>query len=222
MSLPTRSLGRNGPQVTSIGLGLMSFAGWYSQTNTDTESALKFLDKAHEIGEHFWDTADVYGGSEDIIGEWVKKSGKRSDIFLATKFALQTLPDGTRTVNNDPAYVKESCEKSLKRLGVDHIDLYYCHRIDDKTPVEKTVQAMAELKNQGKIKYIGLSECSADTIRRAHAVHPITAYQVEYSPLFLDIESEETKILKTCRELGIAVIAYSPIARGFLTGQIQS
>lgn len=146
MPLATRSLGRNGPQVTAIGVGLMSFAGWYSQKDTSTESALKFLDRAHEIGEHFWDTADVYGNSEDIIGEWFKKTGKRNDIFLATKFALGMNEDGSRSVRNDPAYVKEACDKSLKRLGVDSVDLYYCHRIDDKTPVEKMIEAMVELK----------------------------------------------------------------------------
>lgn len=222
MTLPTRKLGRNGPEVTAIGLGLMSFAGWYSQKDTSSETVLNFLDKAHEVGERFWDTADVYGASEDIIGEWFKRSGKRSDIFLATKFALGATKDGNRTVSNEPDYIRQACDRSLKRLGVDTIDLYYCHRLDDKTPVEKTVETLAELKSQGKIKYIGLSECSASAIRRAHAVHPITAYQVEYSPLFLDIESEEVKILDTCRELGIGIIAYSPIGRGFLTGQIKS
>ncbi|KAK2616957.1 hypothetical protein QQS21_000046 [Conoideocrella luteorostrata] len=222
MSVPTRTLGRNGPQVSGIGLGLMSFAGWYGQKDTSIETSLKFLDRAHEIGERFWDTADVYTGSEQRVGEWFRRSGKRSDVFLATKFAMRALPDGSRGVFNDPAWVKQACANSLERLGTDIIDLYYCHRIDDKTPVEHTVQAMADLKKEGKIRYLGLSECSAATLRRAHAVHPISAYQVEYSPLFLDIESEQTEILKTCRELGITVIAYSPVGRGLLTGSIKS
>lgn len=222
MSLPTRALGKNGPQVTGIGLGLMSFAGWYGQKDTSLETSLKFLDRAHEIGERFWDTADIYTGSEERVGEWFRRSGKRSDIFLATKFAIRALPDGSRAISNDPAWVKEACDTSLKKLGIDTIDLYYCHRIDDKTPVEHTVRAMADLKKEGKIRYLGLSECSAATLRRAHAVHPISAYQVEYSLLFLDIESERTEILKTCRELGIAIVAYSPVGRGLLTGAIKS
>ncbi|ATY60057.1 Aldo keto reductase [Cordyceps militaris] len=222
MSLPTRTLGRNGPQVTGIGLGLMSFAGWYKQQDTSEETALAFLDRAYELGERFWDTADVYASSEARVGAWFKRTGKRDDIFLATKFALRHTPDGSRVLDNDPAYVKEACAKSLQTLGVDTIDLYYCHRVDDKTPIEHTVKAMAELKAEGKIRYLGLSECSAATIRRAHAVHPIAAYQVEYSPLFLDIESPQTGILQTCRELGIAVVAYSPVARGLLTGAVRS
>ncbi|KAG6006956.1 hypothetical protein E4U21_006575 [Claviceps maximensis] len=222
MSIPTRSLGRNGPQVSGIGLGLMSFAGWYGQKDISIETSLAFLDRAHEIGQRFWDTADAYSGSEERVGEWFKRSGKRHDIFLATKFGLKFMTDGSCTIYNEPAWIKEACQKSLDRLGVETIDLYYCHRVDDKTPIEHTIQAMAELKEQGKIRYLGLSECSAATIRRAHAVHPISAYQVEYSPLFLDIESEQTRILQTCRELGIAIVAYSPVGRGLLTGSIQS
>ncbi|KAM3502618.1 hypothetical protein MY11210_009013 [Beauveria gryllotalpidicola] len=221
MSLPTRTLGRNGPQVTGIGLGLMSFAGWYKQQDTSEETALAFLDRAYELGERFWDTADVYTNSEARVGAWFKRTGKRNDIFLATKFALRYTPEG-RVFDNDPVYVKEACAKSLETLGIDTIDLYYCHRVDDKTPIEHTVKAMAELKAEGKIRYLGLSECSAATIRRAHAVHPITAYQVEYNPLFLDIEFPANAILQTCRELGIAIVAYSPVARGLLTGAVKS
>ncbi|QLI69195.1 Aldo-keto reductase yakc [Metarhizium brunneum] len=221
-SVPTRQLGRNGPRVTGIGLGLMSFAGWYGQKDTSVESSLALLDRAHEIGERFWDTADVYTGSEQRVGEWFRRSGKRDDIFLATKFAVRAGADGSRTVDNDPAWIREACAASLARLGTDVIDLYYVHRIDDKTPIERTIQTMAELKREGKIRHLGLSECSAATIRRAHAVHPIAAYQVEYSPLFLDIESDRTGILQTCRELGIAVVAYSPVGRGLLTGAVTS
>ncbi|KAJ5142998.1 Aldo/keto reductase [Penicillium bovifimosum] len=222
MSLPTRTLGRNGPQVPAVGLGLMSLGSIYGYAGT-LEEKVAFLEHAHSIGARFWDTADVYADSEDVVGEWVKKSGNRKDIFLASKFAIQyDFNVGIQTVRSDPEYVKESCEKSLKRLGVETIDLYYCHRVDGVTPIEKTIEAMVELKNQGKIKYLGLSECSAATVRRAHAIHPISAYQVEYSPFAVDIESDKTDLLKTCRELGIAVIAYSPVGRGILTGQIQS
>ncbi|KAJ5201665.1 NADP-dependent oxidoreductase domain-containing protein [Penicillium cinerascens] len=220
MSLPTRTLGQDGPQVSAMGLGLMSIGGSYGKAGP-LEETMAFLDHAHATGQRFWDTADMYADSEDIVGEWFKRSGKRSDIFLATKFAVQRNATGMR-IRSDPEYVKVACDKSLKRLGIDTIDLYYCHRVDGKTPIEKTVKAMVDLKNQGKIKYLGLSECSAATLRRAHAVHPISAYQVEYSPFTLDIESDTTDLLNTCRELGIAVIAYSPIGRGILSGQYQS
>ncbi|KAJ5486257.1 hypothetical protein N7530_000557 [Penicillium desertorum] len=221
MSLPTRSLGRNGPEVPAVGLGLMSLGSVYGSAGS-LEDKVAFLEHAHSIGARFWDTADLYFDSEDAVGEWLK-TGNRNDIFLATKFAIQwNTSTGIQTVRSDPEYVKAACEKSLKRLGIETIDLYYCHRVDGVTPVEKTIEAMVELKNQGKIKHLGLSECSAATLRRAHAVHPIAAYQVEYSPFALDIESSTTDILATCRELGIAVIAYSPVGRGILTGQIQS
>ncbi|KXG53840.1 Aldo/keto reductase subgroup [Penicillium griseofulvum] len=222
MSLPTRSLGRNGPQVPAIGLGLMSIGSIYGPAGS-LEDKVAFLEHAHSIGARFWDTADLYFDSEDAVGEWVKRSGNRKDIFLATKFAIQfDMAKGVQTVRSDPEYVKASCEKSLKKLGVDTIDLYYCHRVDGITPIEKTIEAMVELKKQGKINHLGLSECSAATLRRAHAVHPIAAYQVEYSPFAVDIEWSTTDILTTCHELGIAVIAYSPVGRGILTGQIQS
>lgn len=145
MPMTTRTLGRNGPEVSGIGLGLMSFAGWYKQQDTSVETALAFLDRAHELGETFWDTADIYTNSEAHIGEWFKRTGKRDDIFLASKFAIRRSASG-RGFDNDPAYVKEACAKSLQTLGVDTIDLYYCHRVDDRTPIELTVKAMAELK----------------------------------------------------------------------------
>ncbi|OQE80566.1 hypothetical protein PENNAL_c0045G10389 [Penicillium nalgiovense] len=222
MSLPTRSLGCNGPEVPAVGLGLMSLGNAYGPAGS-LEDKVAFLEHAHSIGARFWDTADVYLDSEDVVGEWLKKSGNRNDIFLATKFAMQLdISTGIQTVRSDPEYVKVACEKSLKRLGIESIDLYYCHRVDGVTPIEKTIEAMVELKNQGKIKHLGISECSAATLRRAYAVHPIAAYQVEYSPFALDIESSTADILATCRELGIAVVAYSPVGRGILTGQIQS
>ncbi|KAH8819153.1 NADP-dependent oxidoreductase domain-containing protein [Xylogone sp. PMI_703] len=216
----TKPLGRNGPQVTAIGFGAMSIGGAYGQKDT-LEDKLKVLDKAHEIGETFWDTADVYFDSEEIIGKWFKRTGKRSDIFIATKFGL-VFENGAQAERSDPAYVKAACAKSLEKLGIETIDLYYCHRLDSVTPVEKTIEAMVELKREGKIRYLGLSECSANDIRRAHAVHPISAVQIEYSPFCLDIESPNTNVLKTCRELGISVIAYSPVGRGLLTGQIKA
>ena len=160
--------------------------------------------------------------SEDLIGKWFARTGLRSQIFLATKFANRILPDGSRELRSDPAYVKEACAKSLSRLGIDCIDLYYCHRVDKKTPIEKTVQAMAELKQEGKIKYLGLSEVSSETLRRAHKVHPISAVQIEYSPFTMDIENPAVALLATCRELGVATIAYSPLGRGMLTGQYKS
>jgi len=154
---------------------------------------------------------------------WFAKTGNRSKIFLCTKFANIRRPDGTSQVRNDPPYIREACAKSRKRLGLaegDAIDLYYCHRIDPNVPIEQTVETMAELKKEGKIKYLGLSECSAETLRRACKVHHISAVQVEYSPFSMDIE--QVGLLDTCRELGVAVIAYSPLSRGFLTGTIKS
>ena len=223
MSVPKRHLGVNGPLVNAVGLGCMSIGGAYSAKKSEEES-LALLDRAYEIGQRFWDTADMYGDSEDLIGKWFKKTGKRNEIFLATKFGI-SMPDGDYskvTEHSDPEYVKAACEKSLRRLGVDTIDLYYCHRVDRKTPIEKTVQAMVDLKNERKIKYLGLSEVSATTLRRASAVHSISALQIEYSPFTLDIESPKTNLLATARELGITIVAYSPVGRGLLTGQYQA
>ncbi|KAJ5752188.1 hypothetical protein N7520_009105 [Penicillium odoratum] len=221
MPLPLRTLGRNGPQVSPVGLGFGSIGGFYGPAGT-VDERVALLDHAHATGLLFWDLADVYIDSEDVVGEWVKRSGKRDDIFLATKFGLLCQSDGSHKFRSDPDYVKTACEKSLRRLGVDTIDLYYCHRVDGVTPIEKTVEAMVELKNQGKIRYLGLSGVSASTLRRAHAIHPITTLQMEYSLFNLDIESQESGILQTCRELGVTVVAYCPIGRGILTGQFQS
>lgn len=145
MTVPTRSLGRDGPLVQAVGFGAMSFGGVYGQTATSAEK-LQVLDRAYEIGERFWDTADVYGDSEDCIGEWFAKSGKRDDIFIATKFGIVASPTEGLTVRTDPAYCREACEKSLKRLGVETIDLYYMHRVDTTTPIEKTMEVMVQLK----------------------------------------------------------------------------
>jgi aryl-alcohol dehydrogenase-like predicted oxidoreductase len=175
------------------------------------------------MGEWHWDSADMYADREDLLGKWFAANPeKRKNIFLATKFGNRRKPDGTPEINSTAAYCKEACAKSLQRLGLPFVDLYYCHRLDGKTPIEQTVRAMAELKAEGKIKYLGLSECSAESLRRAHKVHPISAVQVEYSPWALDIESPQINLLKTARELGVAVVAYSPIGRGVLSGTIRS
>jgi aryl-alcohol dehydrogenase-like predicted oxidoreductase len=156
-----------------------------------------------------------------LIGKWFKETGRRNEIFLATKFANKIV-DGKFTICGDPAYVKKACKASLERLQTDHIDLYYQHRIDPQTPIEHTVKAMAELKAEGKIRYLGISECSERSLRRAHAIHPIAAIQMEYSPFALQIEYSQTNLLQTARELGVKVVAYSPLGRGFLTGSITS
>ena len=167
--------------------------------------------------------ADIYADNEDLLGKWFAANpDKRKDIFLATKFAGKILPDGSRGFDSSGPYCREACDKSLRRLGLPYVDLYYCHRLDRKTPIEQTVRAMAELKKEGKIKYLGLSECSAKTLRRAYKVHPIHAVQIEYSPWALDIESPQIDLLRTCRELGVAVVAYAPIGRGMLSGTIRS
>jgi aryl-alcohol dehydrogenase-like predicted oxidoreductase len=201
----------------------MSFAYTSNGGYNDEESA-KVLTRAADLGINFWDTADVYGPhtNEKLLGKWFKDTGRRSEIFLATKFANIRQPDGTMEVRGDAAYVKEACKASLERLGVEQIDLYYQHRVDSKTPIEETVKAMVELKNEGKIRYLGLSECSAETLRRAHRVHPIAAAQMEFSPFALEIESKQTDFLRTARELGVKIVAYSPLGRGFLTGSIKS
>ncbi|KAH8659945.1 NADP-dependent oxidoreductase domain-containing protein [Xylariales sp. PMI_506] len=216
MSPSFRQLGQNGPQVNAIGWGAMSIGGVYGPAGTD-EERFRLLDRALDLGLTFWDTADAYYDSEDVIGKWFSRTGKRNDVFIATKFGL-VHKDGETGINSTPEYAKTACESSLKRLSVESIDLYYCHRVDGITPIEKTVEAMAELKSQGKIKYLGLSEVSSNTLRRAHAVHPITAVQIEYSPFSLDIEHPEIGLLQTCRELGVAVVAYSPMGRGLLAG----
>ncbi|KAK3714180.1 hypothetical protein LTR37_007982 [Vermiconidia calcicola] len=220
--LPKRKLGKNGPEVTAMGYGAMGLSAFYGAPKPD-EERFKLFDKAYEAGELFWDSADVYGDNEDLIGQWFKNNpGKRENIFLATKFANKQLPNGGREIDSSPEYCRSSCEKSLKRLGLLFVDLYYVHRLDGKTPVEKTMEVMKQLKEEGKIKYIGLSECSADSLRRACKVEHVDAVQIEYSPFALDIESEDIGVLKACRELGCAVVAYSPIGRGMLGGSIRS
>ncbi|KAK7425704.1 hypothetical protein QQZ08_007803 [Neonectria magnoliae] len=213
--LPTRPLGKDGPLVPALGFGLMGLSVSYGQAPPD-EDRLAVLDRAWELGATFWDSAAAYGDNEVLIGKWFALNPeRRQDIFLATKFGLGwKIEDGkfTASIDSSPENCRESCERSLRDLGVDCIDLFYVHRLDSVTPVEKIMGAFVELKKDGKIKYIGLSECSSNTLRRAHAVHPITAVQIEYSPWSLDIENEAgTNLLDTCRELGVAIVPYSPL-----------
>lgn len=222
MALPTRKLGKNGPEITALGYGTMGLSAFYGSPKPD-EERFALLDAAYAKGELNWDSADIYKDSEDLLGQWFKKNpGKRDNIFLATKFANIIHPDGSRAVDSSPAYAKEACAKSLKRLGLPYVDLFYAHRLDGKTPVEDTVEALVELKKEGKVKYIGLSECSAESLRRASKIAHIDAVQIEYSPFTLDIESPQIGLLKACRELGTAVVAYSPIGRGMLSGTLKS
>ncbi|KAK9468808.1 NADP-dependent oxidoreductase domain-containing protein [Lipomyces arxii] len=221
MAMTFTTLGKAGPKVAALGYGAMGISAFYS-TRIDDSAAFKIFDKLIELGCTFWDTARIYGNNEEIIGRYFKQSGNRDKVFLCTKVGYipprPGYPYGVPC--GEPEFVKNSCAESLQRLGVDSIDLYYQHRIDETIPIEKTVGAFAELVKEGKIKHIGLSECSATTLRRAYAVHPIAAVQVEYSPFSLDIETNG--LLDACKELGVAVVAYSPLSRGFLTGAYKS
>ena len=215
--MQTRRLGQ-GPEVSALGLGCMGMSEFYG--TADQDEAIRTIDRALELGVTLLDTADVYGPftNEQLVGRAIER--RRDEVVLATKFGNVRDADGTRRgIRGDRAYVLEACDASLQRLGVDHIDLYYQHRVDPNTPIEETVGAMAELVQAGKVRHLGLSEAAPDTIRRAHATHPITALQTEYSLWSRDPEDE---ILPTVRELGIGFVAYSPIGRGFLSGRFRS
>ncbi|KIK56496.1 hypothetical protein GYMLUDRAFT_47031 [Collybiopsis luxurians FD-317 M1] len=218
-SFPLRKL--HDTQVSAIGYGAMGLSGFYGEAGKSDEERFKVLDAAYEQGCTFWDTADIYNDNEELIGKWLKRTGNRDKIFIATKIGYYHKPE-VRIVNGDPEYIIEAANRSLKKINVSTIDLLYLHRADVSVPIEVTVGAMAKLVKEGKVKYLGLSEVSAATIRRAHAVHPIAAVQVEYSPFNLEIEDPKIGVLKVCRELGITIVAYSPLGRGILTGQVKS
>lgn len=213
-----RKLGNQGLTVSTLGLGCMGMSEFYG-TPDETE-AIATIHRALELGVTLLDTADMYGvgHNEELVGKAIKD--RRNNVILSTKFGNVRGSDGSfLDVNGQPQYVREACDASLKRLGVDVIDMYYQHRVDPNTPIEETVGAMAELVKAGKVRYLGLSEAAVATIRRAHAVHPISALQTEYS---LWSREPEAKLLPTCRELGIGFVPYSPLGRGFLTGKIKS
>jgi len=217
--MKTRKLGRSGPEVSAIGLGCMGMAAFYGQAS-DEAQATAVIHRALDLGVTFFDTAEMYGPHTNEIQVGRALAGRRDEAFIATKFGIGYNADRTAlTVDGSPANVRRAIEGSLKRLGVDHVDLYYLHRVDPNTPIEETVGAMAGLVTEGKVRFLGLSEAAPDTLRRGHATHPITALQTEYS---LWSREPEDDLLAVCDELGIGFVPYSPLGRGFLSGEIKS
>ncbi|MFS0710054.1 aldo/keto reductase [Brevundimonas phoenicis] len=212
-----RKLGLNGPEVSAVGLGCMGMSAFYG--GADEAQSIAVIHRALDLGVTLFDTAEMYGPhtNEVLLGKALK--GRRNEAFIATKFGINRQPDGSAVTDGSPANVRRAVEGSLSRLGVDHIDLYYQHRIDPNTPIEETVGAMAELVKEGKVRFLGLSEAAPATLRRAHAEHSITALQTEYSLWSRDPEDE---LLGVVRELGIGFVPYSPLGRGFLSGEIKS
>jgi len=215
--MKVRQLGKHGPTVSAIGLGCMGMSQSYGPG--DDEESIRTLHRAMDLGVTLLDTADVYGrgANETLVGQAIRE--RRQGVVLATKCGIVPGPGGPTGVDGSPAHVRESCDASLRRLQVDVIDLYYLHRVDPNVPIEDTVGAMAELVAQGKVRFLGLSEAAPSTIRRAHAVHPITALQSEYSLWFRD---PEERVLPTCSELGIGFVPFSPLGRGFLSGRVTN
>ena len=217
--MKTRRLGRSGPEVSAIGLGCMGMAAFYGQASDETQ-ATAVIHRALDLGVTFFDTAEMYGPHTNEIQVGKALAGRRDQAFIATKFGIGYNADRSAlTVDGSPANVRRAIEGSLQRLGVDHVDLYYLHRVDPDTPIEETVGAMGELVSEGKVRFLGLSEAAPQTLRRGHATHPITALQTEYSLWSRDPEDE---LLAVCDELGVGFVPYSPLGRGFLSGEIKS